>query len=100
MSPLIVGITGGIYGGENKYVPIFRFCDILICFGTLSMSFRMCGLALIYHSVLIKIDLDSSTTFVSLEYYSTWYSCTGTRHGTKFSTRVHTKFSSRVSSST
>ena len=41
------GITGGIYGGKNKYVPIFRFCDILICFGTLSMSFRMCRLALI-----------------------------------------------------
>jgi len=48
MSPLIVGITGGIYGKKNKYVPIFRFCDILICFGTLSMSFRMCRLALLW----------------------------------------------------
>ena len=38
---------------KNKYVPIFRFCDILICFGTLSMSFRMCRLALISMSALV-----------------------------------------------
>ena len=47
MSALIPGLTGGIYGKKNKYVAVFRFCDILIFFGTLSMSFRMCGLALI-----------------------------------------------------
>ena len=29
MSALIPGLTSGINGGENKYVAIFRFCDIL-----------------------------------------------------------------------
>ena len=47
MSALIPGLTGGIYGEKNKYVAVFRFCDILIFFGTLSMSFRMCGLGLL-----------------------------------------------------
>jgi hypothetical protein len=41
------GNNGWDLRGKNKYVPIFRFCDILICFGTLSMSFRMCRLALL-----------------------------------------------------
>ena len=54
MSALIPGLTGGIYGKKNKYVAVFRFCDILIFFGTLSMSFRMCGLAL----------LESSCTYI------------------------------------
>ena len=29
MPALIPGLTSGIYGGKNKYVAIFRFCDIL-----------------------------------------------------------------------
>ena len=29
MPALILGLTSGIYGGKNKYVAIFRFCDIL-----------------------------------------------------------------------
>ena len=57
MSALIPGLTGGIYGKKNKYVAVFRFCDILIFWGTLSMSFRMCGLALI---VIKAIDLSIS----------------------------------------
>ena len=55
MSALIPGLTGGIYGKKNKYVAVFRFCDILILFGTLSMSFRMCGLALLANEVRILI---------------------------------------------
>ena len=55
MSPLIPGLTGGIYREKNKYVAVFRFCDILIFFGTLSMSFRMCGLGLIHRCIIINL---------------------------------------------
>ena len=62
MSALIPGLTGGIYGKKNKYVAVFRFCDILILFGTISMSFRMCGLGLLVHRTRLKFkDLFAST---------------------------------------
>ena len=60
MSALVPGLTGGINEKKNKYVAVFRFCDILILFGTLSMSFRMCGLAL-----MGPITNESNEEFVS-----------------------------------
>ena len=73
MSLLIPGLTGGIYGKKNKYVAVFRFCDILIIFlGTLSMSFRMCGLALLVEFFLLQ-DF-SRTSLCSTEQLK--YGCT------------------------